>query len=528
MENLQAGSPLWHGVQFYGRAPGTQVADVGHSRGIILGAGPRRERVSLFKSCGILLALIARARRRGASLGHAMLRSNIAARLRRFGGHAALARGAGRNLANLTSLTGIQVANAVVPLLIVPFALHVIGATAYAELAIAESIAIMVLAIVLFSFEVDGVASVIGLDVSQHRRELSEALSGIVAARFLLYVAAASIAITIYALVTDHSVLILALWLLVPFGQVFHCYWFYQGIENNAPPAVITISCRLLSAGVVFASVHNVSDSYLIPLGIGGPFALGGVISLTYICRRFGLRLHWVGFRRIWRLLNDGKEIFVGTAAVAMYREVNIMLLGIASVAAPAIAGYALVEKTVKFIQAVTRPLNQFFFPKVLRAIQGQSAPTRSVAKTILRFTLPQIGVVLLILIMVPLMVLATIAFFPNLGKLGNLPNVPLLFAIMAPAPLFGLGNFMFGTAGLNYLGERRYQSRVIVTTGMLNVGMCLLLASFLGAVGAAICFVGAELLLLIMVLIRYLRQRCPAEDDEMLRTVGGAADAGR
>lgn len=441
-----------------------------------------------------------------------MLRSNIAAQLQRFGGRAALARAAGRNLANLTSLTGIQVANAVVPLLIVPFALHAIGATAYAELAIAESTSIMVLAIVLFSFEVDGVASVIGLDVTQHRRELSETLSGIVAARFLLYVAAASIVLTIYALVTDHSVLILALWLLVPLGQVFHCYWFYQGIENNAPPAIITISCRLLSAGIVFVSVHNVSDSYLIPLGIGGPFALGGMISLAFICWKFGLRLHWVGFRRVWHLLNEGKEIFVGTAAVAMYREVNVMLLGIASVAAPAIAAYALVEKTVKFIQAVTRPLNQFFFPKVLRAIQGQSAPSRTVAKTVLRFTVPQIGVVVLILAMVPLLVMAAITYFPRLGSLGNLPHVPLLFAIMAPAAVFGIGNFMFGTAGLNYLGARRYQSRVIVATGILNVGMCLALASFLGAVGAAICFVSAELFLLLMVLFRYLYQRTPRE----------------
>lgn len=410
-------------------------------------------------------------------------------------------------VANLTALVCIQASNALIPLMIVPFVLSEIGVHSYAELAIAESISMIVLATVLFSFEVDGVARVAGFRMTEHLIELGDALSEIVAARLILFVVASAVVLAGYGLVTGHEPVLLALYLLVPLGQVFHSYWFYQGTETNLAPAIITLISRLVTLVIVFVGVRGPADQMLVPLAIGAPFAIGGLVSLLYLAIGKGLHLRWVGFASIFRVIRHGKEIFVGNAAVILYRDMNVVLLGIAGTAASGIAVYSLVEKTVKMIQACTRPLNQFFFPKVLRSIAQEHTPTKAVARIVLRFTAPQVAVTAGILAAIPLTYAVVSPHWPWLAQFARLPYVVELLAIMAPATLFGLANFMFGSAALNYLGERAYLLRSILATGVISALACLVFAPRFGATAAGICFVGSEILLFLFVLLRYLRE---------------------
>jgi len=187
-----------------------------------------------------------------------------------------------------------------------------------------------------------------------------------------------------------------------------------------------------------------------------------------------------------------------------LYREVNVLLMGMTGVPAAAISSYSLAEKSIKMIQAVTRPLNQIAFPKVLRALRGHDRPDRETSSIILRYTLPQIAVVTII---VAVLFLGFGQLSPRIAALRRfqeLPGIGIIFAIVAPAPIFGLANFMFGSAGLNFLGDQRYYLRAILATGAASMLGCLVLSHLYGAVGAAICFCGAEMLLLVLVIARY------------------------
>jgi PST family polysaccharide transporter len=412
-----------------------------------------------------------------------------------------------KGLLNLVALVGVQGGNALVPLLVVPFALAMMGPDAYAKVAIAEAISAIVLASVLFSFEIDGVARIAGMRAGNDRNALGLALSEIISARLVLFFAGSIVVLGGYWLLHGSDVGLLALWLLVPFGQIFHSYWFYQGIENNVPPAVITLLSRAVTVAIVVLFIRAPSDQYLLPLAVGAPFAIGGMVSTGYLIIVQRLRVRWAGLSQVFALLSHGKEVFAGNAAVMLYREMNIVILGIIGANAASIATYALIEKSIKMLQACTRPLSQLFFPKVLGALSGERRPTPAIARIIASFTAPQVMLVALLLAAIPVAYLVARLIWPQLSLFGDLPQLWLLVAIMAPATVIGLANFMFGTAGLNYLGERRYYFHVILITGVASVGASLALSSFLGAVGAAICFVGAEALLLILVLSRYVRE---------------------
>ena len=62
----------------------------------------------------------------------------------------------------------------------------------------------------------------------------------------------------------------------------------------------------------------------------------------------------------------------------------------------------------------------------------------------------------------------------------------------------------MFGIGGLNFLGRRWYLARSILTTGVASVVLCIALTSQFGAMGAAVTFVLAEVILFAQVARAY------------------------
>jgi len=405
---------------------------------------------------------------------------------------------------NLMALTCLQASNAVIPLLIVPFAITRLGATAYADVAIAEAVSMIAVAAVLYSFEVDGVSRIVGFRVASHRDELSTVLSTVFSARLLIFTLVAALLLAITAAFTSLDPALLACWLLIPLGQVFHSYWFYQGIEFNIPPALLTLTARFSSLALVLILVHSAADRLIVPLAVGGPFALAGLVSMIYKTRILGVRLRWAGLGPVIDYLAHGRRIFTGTAAVMLYRELNVLVMGVAGVPAAAISSYSLAEKSIKMIQAITRPLNQIAFPKVLRALQGHDRPDRAAARTILRYTMPQIALVAVVILAFWLGFDRLAGFSPSLAKFKALPDFGVLLAIVAPAPLFGLANFMLGSAGLNFMKDQSYYLGAILVTGVISLITCFALSGIFGAVGAAIAFVGAEFILLLLVISRY------------------------
>lgn len=410
---------------------------------------------------------------------------------------------------NLTALAGIQGGNALIPLLIVPFSLSMVGATVYAKVAIAEALSAFALAAVLFSFDVDGVARVAKLGRDADNAALAHVVSAVISARLVVFAVVAPMFLLGYWLAGGRDgVVFLALWLLVPLGHVFHSYWFYQATEHNAPAALITLASRVATVAIVVLFVRNPKDAMIIPLAIGAPFLLGGLFSTIYIVRSLAAPLRWVGFGTVFADLRRGKEIFAGNVAVALYREANVVILGIVGVPAASISTYALVEKSVKMFQACTRPLNQLFFPKVVKALADKSAPDPSAAGLIARYTWPQIAAVsALIAGVVAAYAVGSVAL-PALRELIELPDLKIMAAIMAPSMLLGLANFMYGTAGLNTLNSRGYYFLAILATGVFSVGSCFGLTGRFGAIGAAICFLLAEAALLVLVLARYTGKR--------------------
>ncbi len=87
-------------------------------------------------------------------------------------------------------------------------------------------------------------------------------------------------------------------------------------------------------------------------------------------------------------------------------------------------------------------------------------------------------------------------------GGVVNDTIAPL--AIMSISILVGIGNFMFGSVGLSIKGFKKEFSVMTGVAGCISIALAFIFSCFLAEKGAAMAYVSAELILLILVLKFY------------------------
>lgn len=409
-----------------------------------------------------------------------------------------------KSVLNLGCLTAIQAANAVMPLVVFPFALSAVGAFYYSKLVVGEALAIFLLAVVLYSFEIDGVAGVVGADPEKDREKLSKLLCSVVITRVALFCVALPVLLGV-AWCLDKQLLAPALaWSLIPLSYAVSPNWFFQGLGQNGFAAGMTVVSRAAAVAAPMLLVDAPSDYLLVPVLVGTAYLAGAAGCLAYAFVRHKLSIGWPGAGYLRASLFNGRFVFLGNLGVVLYRDANVLVLAALGSSSAVIAAYSLSEKLVKSIQAAIRPLNQHFMPHAMRIAQQQDLPQRAVLGKLLRLTLPQMAAMCVLAFGLYIFYPWGQAHIPVVRNIGNLEQVIPLIGVMCIGALFGIANFMLGSAGLNAQGHGSYLFRAIVAAGVTGVVTCSVAGAYLGAYGAALAFVAAELSLQVIILKKY------------------------
>ncbi|VFR97149.1 Membrane protein involved in the export of O-antigen, teichoic acid lipoteichoic acids [plant metagenome] len=392
------------------------------------------------------------------------------------------------------------------PLLVFPYALSVLGAALYADLVFTEALAFIVIAVVLYSFEIDGVAEVTGLDPVRQSRQVSRVFSRVLYTRLVLFIAAASLLVLAIGWYRPALRELAAWWMLVPLSYALQPTWMFQGLQRNLAPAVCTFVSRATAVLLVFLLVRGPQDSMRLPQIIGISYVCGSVAMIVWARVALGLCLLRVPLAEMMSALKSGKEIFLGNMGVVLYRDSNVLLLGLIGLAGAELAAYSLAEKITKAMQAIIRPLNQLFFPRAVLAVRTVGRADRGALTALRRLTLPQLAALTVAWLGLLASALVGASWFSLRELVAEFDRIVPLAAIMSAATLFGVCNFMFGSAGLNILGERKYMLHAVLAAGGTSVVATIVLGGSFGATGAAISLVLAEGLLFGLIIRRYWR----------------------
>lgn len=408
---------------------------------------------------------------------------------------------------NLVALVAIQASSAIMPILVIPYTLVVVGPENFANIALAETIAMVVVAIVLYSFEVDGVRQIVGVDRVRDSKQLSEIYSSILSVRLLLFALAAPVAVIFAWCINPELLPLLGIWLLLPLSYAFQPSWLCQGLEDNVALAVSMVAARLATVFVLFLYLDE-KNFYLVPLVVAGMLFVGSIVSMVFATNKHGIRFKIVSVPKLIELIAAGRSLFAANFSVIFYRDINVLILGVCGSSSEAIASYAFAEKIVKMVQAAIRPINQYYLPRAMRMIADITDPSCRVCSKLLKLTYPQLLVVTLIVFAG----WASIFFvdYESLAVKGGViyRDIVPLVAIMSLAVFAGVVNYMLGMIGLSGLGASKYFLGAVFCVALVNLLITSIAVSYFDELGAAISFVFAEVVLFVLIIAKYVWRR--------------------
>jgi len=267
---------------------------------------------------------------------------------------------------NFLSLTVLQAANYILPLITLPYLVKVLGIEYFGLLAFATA------SIAYFGILTDyGFNLTATKEISIHResREKTiEIFSSVMSIKFLLlllnFLLLALLVFTFKKFEQHWEIYLLTFGTVI--GQFLFPVWFFQGMEKMKYITYLNLISKSIFTIAIFVFVQEQSDVFLVPLFFSLGSIIAGIASLFLVYKTFNIHFEFQRFETIKRYLVDGWHVFLSRFYVSMYTTTNLLLLGLFTNNI-LVGYYAIAEKIVLAIAGIFEPLNQTIYPYLAR-----------------------------------------------------------------------------------------------------------------------------------------------------------------
>ena len=386
---------------------------------------------------------------------------------------------------NILALYILQGANYLLPLIVVPYLVRVLGATGYGRVAFAQGFIGYFVVLTDYGFNLSATRAV--ALARNDRTALSRVFSAVifVKAAFMSVYFGIMLALITYVPQLAHDRTLYLLTFLSVLGNVLFPVWLFQGLERMRAITTLTISARLLTSASIFFFVHSRGDYRIAAALQASSSVIAGIAALMLIPSMTQLRIRWPGISMLRTVTSDGWHVFLSTAAISLYTSSSVFVLGILS--NPAVVGYfSAAQKLIRAVASLVSPLSQAVFPRVAFLAERDRTAALAFAGRLLLWQ----GLATLVM-SVAVFIFARPLVFLVLGP-RFAPSVPVVLW-MAPLPLIiGLSN-VFGVQIMLNFGMKKTFSRILILSALTNVLLLVPLAHWFAAQGAAISVLVTE-----------------------------------
>lgn len=265
-------------------------------------------------------------------------------------------------ISNAFSLFLLQGTNYILPLILFPYLVRVLGIENFGLLAFATATVAFFRGVVAYGFDLSGTQQIAVNRKSQEK--INEIFSSILVVKAILVVVSFIMLILLIMVVEkihlQREVFLYSF--LIVIGDAIFPTWFFQGMEKMKLITYIRIAYKTSFVLIVVLFVKNSDDYILVPLidGIGAIAA--GILALILVKRDFNVSCKLPKFYEVIFQFKNSWYIFVSQMAVHFYTSINIFVLGLL-VNNQAVGYYALAEKIYGAIRGILDPVNQALFP---------------------------------------------------------------------------------------------------------------------------------------------------------------------
>ncbi len=401
-------------------------------------------------------------------------------------------RSEGKNiLQNITHFGIYQIISYLVPLITIPYILRVIGVEKFGVISFALALIYYFRIIVEYGFSITGV-QMIAQNPSNPQKQ-SKIVCNVITIQLIISIICALVLtlLIIFIKRINFSKMVYIYTYGIVFGNIFLFLWFYIGSEKIKYLNVISSISKLIYIILILLLVKTEKDFIYIPMINSGTLLLAGIASMIILRYRFNIRFVRPDIRELIKYLKEGWYVFISNIGMNLYRNTNIIILGV--LASDALVGiYSAGEKLIKAVQNMLSPITQTLYPYVSR-MKVQN-PKRLLY--IFRY------IIIIMSIIGGLLSLLTIGLAPTIARLimGTTDkSLVLILRYASMVIMFGGINYVVGIIFMTNFNLKKEFSKSVIIVGVVNIIICFILTYFWKTVGTSISLTLSEMILLLL-----------------------------
>jgi len=266
---------------------------------------------------------------------------------------------------NFISLTSLQSINYILPLIMLPYLVRVLGMEKFGLIAFAQALVqyFLILTDYGFSLSATKTISLIG----DNKQKINQVFSSVMTVKLIFTAVSFLIICALLYFVPRFK----ADWLvyMLSFGSVIggtlFPVWFFQGKEKMNYITIVNIISGLISLAFIFSFIKGPQDYLLIPFLYSFLSIACGLAGLYIAFKKFRVKFILQKFSAIKHELKYGWHVFISILSINAYTTTRIFAVGLLT--NNVITGYySLAEKIANYIQ--TFPMDSFsraVFPRI-------------------------------------------------------------------------------------------------------------------------------------------------------------------
>jgi PST family polysaccharide transporter len=392
---------------------------------------------------------------------------------------------------NFLSLSFLQFANYIFPLITLPYLVRVLGPEKYGLIAFAQAFIVYFQILTDYGFNLSATREI---SINRENKEkVSEIFSSVMIIKFFLLLLSFGLMIIIVFSFKKfrQDWLIYYLTFGMVLGHTLFPIWFFQGMERMKYITFLNVLAKLIFTIAIFIFVKRSSDYLYVPLLNSLGFIVAGVLALWIVFKDFGVFFRIPSFEDLKYQLKEGWYIFISTVAISLYTISNTFILGLFT--NNTIVGYySAAEKIIRAIQGFLAPISQTIYPHISKLMNE----SKEIGVKFIRKVTILIGGFSFILSFF-IFIFADLIVRIILGS--QFTESIMVLRIIAFLPfIIGLSN-VFAVQGIIAYGNVKIIPKITFVGAISNVILAILLVKLLQAIGVAISLVLAEILVTIV-----------------------------
>ncbi len=267
-----------------------------------------------------------------------------------------------------------QFFNLVIPLLVFPFLIKVLGIQYFGLYSLAYAILIFSFMLCDYGFNFSG-SKYIAINRNRTAKR-DMAFSSILTIKLgiALVVSLLWIVFVVLNPIFREVQLFALLFIGMIIGNAINLQWFFIGLEQLGWFSSVNSSLKLLSNIGILYFVKSPGDMYLIPLLYSAAFIVSGLITLGIAVKTFNIKFRLNSKIRFNKFIKDGFDNFVAIATTSLIFNGTIIVLGFFEKDFLIIGAFAAIDRIVKILVSMYVPYSTAIYSRNMANFQISSA----------------------------------------------------------------------------------------------------------------------------------------------------------